>query len=41
MPRVRPILAVLMAVAARTMRALLRLAKRFGAPGAGPKLVAG
>ena len=35
------IISVLLAVASRIVRVLIRVAKRWAAPGAGPKLVTG
>ena len=37
----RAMLRILCAIASRTMRALGRVAKRWAAPGAGPKLMTG
>jgi hypothetical protein len=41
MANLRAMTSVLLAVASRIMRVLLRVATRWAAPGAGPKLVTG
>jgi len=41
MPNLRAMLTVSLAVASRLVRGLIRVAKRWAAPGAGPKLVTG
>jgi hypothetical protein len=41
MANLRATMNVILAVASRIMRALMRVAKTWAAPGAGPKLVSG
>jgi hypothetical protein len=41
MANLRAIISFLLAVASRLVRALIRMAKQWAGPGAGPKLVTG